>query len=61
MADWQNQLYFGDNLGILQIGAIPVGSVDLVYLDPPQLPTAWLSPVFSLSLGPSCRAKICKS
>lgn len=35
MADWQNQLYFGDNLGILQSGAIPVGSVDLVYLDPP--------------------------
>ena len=32
--DWQNTLYHGDNLTILQ-GHIPSGSVDLIYLDPP--------------------------
>jgi site-specific DNA-methyltransferase (adenine-specific) len=32
--DWKNQLYFGDNLGILR-EHIPVDSVDLIYLDPP--------------------------
>lgn len=34
MADWQNQLYFGDNLDVLR-RYIPAQSVDLVYLDPP--------------------------
>ena len=31
---WKNQLYFGDNLGILR-EHIPLDSVDLIYLDPP--------------------------
>lgn len=30
-----NRLYFGDNLEILRSTAIPDGSVDLIYLDPP--------------------------
>ena len=30
----KNQLFFGDNLEILRSGRIPVGSVDLIYLDP---------------------------
>jgi hypothetical protein len=34
MDTWKNQLYFGDNLDILR-RHIPVGSVDLIYLDPP--------------------------
>jgi len=33
-ADWQNQLYFGDNLPVLR-EHIASESVDLVYLDPP--------------------------
>jgi len=35
MGDWKNQLYFGDNLGILRAGHIPPESIDLIYLDPP--------------------------
>jgi len=35
MDAWENQLFFGDNLEILRSGRIPVGSVDLIYLDPP--------------------------
>ena len=35
MDTWKNQLFFGDNLEILRSGRIPVGSVDLIYLDPP--------------------------
>jgi 16S rRNA G966 N2-methylase RsmD len=35
MEAWKNQLFFGDNLDILRSGRIPVGSVDLIYLDPP--------------------------
>lgn len=34
MMAWKNQLFFRDNLEILR-EHIPVGSVDLVYLDPP--------------------------
>lgn len=32
--DWKNQLYFGDNLGILR-NRVADASVDLIYLDPP--------------------------
>lgn len=35
MAATSNRLYYGDNLDVLRSGAIPAGSVDLVYLDPP--------------------------
>ncbi|MFH1597204.1 MAG: DNA methyltransferase [Pseudomonadota bacterium] len=34
MEDWKNKLFFGDNLEVLR-RHIPVGSVDLIYLDPP--------------------------
>ena len=30
-----NSLYYGDNLEVLRSGAIPLESVDLIYLDPP--------------------------
>ena len=32
--DWQNKLYFGDNLEILR-DHVGEESVDLIYLDPP--------------------------
>jgi 16S rRNA G966 N2-methylase RsmD len=35
MDGWKNQLFFGDNLDILLGGRIPLGRVDLIYLDPP--------------------------
>lgn len=31
----RSQLFYGDNLKVLRSGAVPPGSVDLVYLDPP--------------------------
>lgn len=34
MANWQNQLYYGDNLDVLR-RYVPDESVDLIYLDPP--------------------------
>jgi hypothetical protein len=36
MDAWKNQLFFGDNLEILRSGRIPVGSVDLIYVEYPQ-------------------------
>ena len=33
-SDWQNKLYFGDNLEILR-EYVAEESVDLIYLDPP--------------------------
>ena len=33
-SDWQNKLYFGDNLEILR-DHVGEESVDLIYLDPP--------------------------
>jgi site-specific DNA-methyltransferase (adenine-specific) len=58
MADWQNQLYFGDNLGILQSGAIPMGSVDLVYLDPPFNSSATYNLLFAEKTGEKSHAQI---
>ena len=58
MTDWQNQLYFGDNLGILQSGAIPVGSVDLVYLDPPFNSNATYNILFAEKSGEKSAAQI---
>jgi DNA modification methylase len=58
MVDWQNQLYFGDNLGILQSGAIPVGSVDLVYLDPPFNSNATYNILFAEKTGEKSHAQI---
>jgi site-specific DNA-methyltransferase (adenine-specific) len=34
MEEWKNKLFFGDNLEVLR-RHIPVGSVNLIYLDPP--------------------------
>jgi site-specific DNA-methyltransferase (adenine-specific) len=58
MADWQNQLYFGGNLAILQSGAIPVGSVDLVYLDPPFNSNATYNILFAEKTGEKSHAQI---
>jgi site-specific DNA-methyltransferase (adenine-specific) len=58
MADWRNQLYFGDNLTILQSGAIPVGSVDLVYLDPPFNSNATYNMLFKEPSGEKSAAQI---
>ena len=35
MDAWKNQLFFEGNLEILRSWLIPVGSVDLIYLDRP--------------------------
>jgi site-specific DNA-methyltransferase (adenine-specific) len=58
MDHWQNQLYFGDNLGILQSGAIPLGSVDLVYLDPPFNSNATYNLLFAEKTGEKSHAQI---
>jgi len=36
-ANWKNQLYFGDNLDVLQqlYASYPQGFIDLIYIDPP--------------------------
>ena len=58
MDSWQNQLYFWDNLGILQSGAIPLGSVDLVYLDPPFNSNATYDILFAEKTGEKSHAQI---
>lgn len=58
MADWQNQLYFGDNLDILRAGHIPVESVDLVYLDPPFNSNATYNLLFAEKTGEKSHAQI---
>jgi site-specific DNA-methyltransferase (adenine-specific) len=58
MDGWKNQLYFGDNLAILQSGAVPVGSVDLVYLDPPFNSNATYNILFAEKSGEKSAAQI---
>jgi site-specific DNA-methyltransferase (adenine-specific) len=58
MADWKNQLFFGDNLDILRSGRIPVGSVDLVYLDPPFNSNATYNILFAEKSGEKSAAQI---
>ena len=51
MEAWKNQLFFGDNLEILRSGRIPVGSVDLIYLDPPFNSSATYNVLFGERSG----------
>jgi site-specific DNA-methyltransferase (adenine-specific) len=56
-AGWKNQLYFGDNLGILR-EHIPVASVDLIYLDPPFNSKATYNMLFKEPGGEQSPAQI---
>ncbi|MFH1596802.1 MAG: site-specific DNA-methyltransferase, partial [Pseudomonadota bacterium] len=58
METWKNQLYFGDNLDILRSGRIPVGSVDLIYLDPPFNSNATYNVLFAEKTGEKSAAQI---
>jgi site-specific DNA-methyltransferase (adenine-specific) len=58
MDAWKNQLYFGDNLEILRSGRIPVGSVDLIYLDPPFNSNATYNILFAEKSGEKSAAQI---
>ncbi len=58
MDTWKNQLYFGDNLEILRSGRIPVGSVDLIYLDPPFNSNATYNILFAEKSGEKSAAQI---
>jgi site-specific DNA-methyltransferase (adenine-specific) len=57
MDAWKNQLYFGDNLEVLR-RHIPVGSVDLVYLDPPFNSQATYNVLFAEKSGEKSAAQI---
>ncbi|MFZ5453391.1 MAG: site-specific DNA-methyltransferase [Thermodesulfobacteriota bacterium] len=57
MADWKNQLFFGDNLEILR-EHIPVNSVDLIYLDPPFNSKATYNVLFAEKSGEKSAAQI---
>jgi site-specific DNA-methyltransferase (adenine-specific) len=58
MDAWKNQLFFGDNLEILRSGRIPVGSVDLIYLDPPFNSNATYNVLFAEKSGEKSAAQI---
>ena len=58
MDTWKNQLYFGDNLDILRAARIPVGSVDLIYLDPPFNSNATYNVLFAEKSGEKSAAQI---
>jgi site-specific DNA-methyltransferase (adenine-specific) len=58
MDAWKNQLFFGDNLEILRSGRIPVGSVDLIYLDPPFNSNATYNILFAEKSGEKSAAQI---
>ncbi len=57
MENWQNQLYFGDNLDVLR-QHIPVASVDLIYLDPPFNSNASYNMLFKEPSGEQSAAQI---
>ena len=57
MTDWTNQLYFGDNLGVLR-NHIPDESVDLIYLDPPFNSNATYNVLFKERSGEESAAQI---
>ena len=57
MDTWKNQLYFGDNLDILR-RHLPVGSVDLIYLDPPFNSNATYNVLFSEKSAEKSAAQI---
>lgn len=58
MDDLKNQLFFGDNLEILRAGHVPVGSVDLIYLDPPFNSNATYNILFAEKSGEKSVAQI---
>jgi site-specific DNA-methyltransferase (adenine-specific) len=58
MGPWKNQLYFGDNLTILQEQHIPLNSVDLIYLDPPFNSKATYNVLFREKTGEESAAQI---
>jgi len=58
MDSWKNQLFFGDNLEILRGNHIPVGSVDLIYLDPPFNSNATYNILFAEKSGENSAAQI---
>jgi DNA modification methylase len=55
---WENQLFFGDNLEILQKQHIPASSADLIYLDPPFNSKASYNVLFAEKSGESSAAQI---
>lgn len=55
--DWQNKLYFGDNLDILR-EHIHTESVDLIYLDPPFNSKATYNVLFAEKSGEQSAAQI---
>ena len=57
MEDWQNKLYFSDNLKVLR-EHIPVGSIDLIYLDPPFNSNATYNMLFKEPSGEKSAAQI---
>ncbi len=57
MENWQNQLYFSDNLHVLR-KHIPVASVDLIYLDPPFNSNASYNMLFKEPSGEQSAAQI---
>jgi site-specific DNA-methyltransferase (adenine-specific) len=57
MTDWKNQLYFGDNLQILQ-EYVAGESVDLIYLDPPFNSNASYNVLFGEKGGEKSAAQI---
>jgi len=56
-SQWENQLYFGDNLDILR-EHIPDESVDLIYLDPPFNSKATYNVLFKEQNGSQSTAQI---
>ncbi len=57
MTGWKNQLFLGDNLEILR-EHLPVGSVDLIYLDPPFNSKATYNVLFAEKSGEKSAAQI---
>lgn len=51
-------LYYGDNLEVLRVGAIPPESVDLIYLDPPFNSNASYNVLFKAPSGAQSQAQI---
>jgi len=57
VSEWENQLYFGDNLEIMR-EYIPDESVDLIYLDPPFKSDQNYNVIFKEKNGTKSRAQI---
>jgi len=57
VSEWENQLYFGDNLEIMR-EHIPDESVDLIYLDPPFKSDQNYNVIFKERNGSNSRAQI---